>query len=138
MLANSIGMKTCMEVGHYKFTYMLSHVGPKYEDLVEIYCHAHWHLPDPNFRLEDVWRSGKLLSLDHPEILYLPPNLPGSTPKKPNLIPSQARDLVKELLQERANRPTSTNPSRHSSCWACDNESRVICSKQSSYFARFS
>ena len=119
--------KTYMEVGHYRFTYMLSHVGPKYEDLVEIYCHAHWHQPDPRFRLEDVWRSGKLLPLDHPEILYLPPNLPGSTPKKPNLIPSQARegnpeledmnhqelvDLVKELLQERANRPTSTNPSK--------------------------
>ena len=67
------------------------------------------------------------MPLDHPEILYLPPNLPGSTPKKPNLIPPQARegnpeledmnhqelvDLVKELLQERANRPTSTNPSK--------------------------
>ena len=36
MLANSIGKKTRMEVGHYRFTYMLSHVGPKYEDLVEI------------------------------------------------------------------------------------------------------
>ena len=107
---------------------MLSHVGSKYEDLVEIYCHAHWHQPDPNFRLEDVWRSGKLLPLDHPEILHLPPSLPVSTPKKPNLIPSQARegnpeledmnhqelvDLVKELLQERANRPTSTNPSKN-------------------------
>ena len=127
MLANSIGKKTYMEVGHYRFTYMLSHVGPKYEDLVEIYCHAHWHQPDPRFRLKDVWRSGKLLPLDHPEILYLPPNLPGSTPKKPNLILSQAGegnpeledmnhqelfDLVKELLQERANRPTSTNPSK--------------------------
>ena len=55
MLANSIGKKTYMEVGHYRFTYMLSNVGPKYEDLVEIYCHAHWHQPDPNFRLEDVW-----------------------------------------------------------------------------------
>ena len=124
MLANSIGKKTYMEVGPYKFTYMLSHVGPKYEDLVEIYRHAHWHQPDPRFRLEDVW---KLLPLDHPEILYLPPNLPGSTPKKSNLIPSQGRegnpeledmnhqelvDLVKELLQERANRPTSTNPSK--------------------------
>ena len=54
-----------------------------------------------------------------PEILYLPPNLPCSTPKKANLIPSQTReeipdledmnhqelvDLVKELLKERANR----------------------------------
>ena len=93
MLANSIGKKTYMEVGHYNFTYMLSHVGPKYEDLLEIYCRAHWHQPDPRFRLvEDVWGTGKLLPLDHPEILYLPPNLPGSTPKKPNLIPSQARE----------------------------------------------
>ena len=127
MLANSIGKKTYMEVGHYRFTYMLSHVGPKYEDLVEIYCHAHWHQPDPYFRLEDVWRSGKLLPLEHPEIFYLPPNLPGSTPKKANVIPSQAReetpeledmnhqefvDLVKELLQERANRPPPTNTSK--------------------------
>ena len=127
MLANSIGKKTYMEVGHYRFTHMLSHVGPKYEDLVEIYCHAHVHQPDPNFRLEDVWTTGKLLRLEHPEILYLLPNLPGSTPKKANLIPSQARgetpdledmnhqelvDLVKELLQERANRPPPTNTSK--------------------------
>ena len=127
MLADSIGKKTYMEVGHYKVTYMLSHVGPKYEDLVEIYCHAHWHQPDHRFRLEDVWRSGKLLPLEHPEILYLPPSLPGFTPKKPNIIPSQTRgenpdledmnhqelvDLVKELLQERANRPPPTNPSK--------------------------
>ena len=92
LLENSIGKKTHMEVGHYRFTYMLFHVGPKYEDLVEIYCHAHWNQPDPNFRLEDVQRSGKLLPLEHPEILYLPPNLPGSTPKKANLIPSQTRE----------------------------------------------
>ena len=106
---------------------MLSHVEPKFEDLVEIYCHAHWHQLDPNFRLEDVWRSETLLHLDHPEILYLPPSLPGSTPKKANVIPSQAReetseledrnhqelvDSVKELLQERTNRPTPTNPSK--------------------------
>ena len=126
MLANSIGKKTYMEVGNYRFTYMLSHVGPKYEDLVEIYFHAHWHQPDPNFRLEDVWRTGKLLPLEHPEILYLPPNLPGFIQKIANFIPSQAReetpeledmnhqelvDLAKELLQERANRPppTTTN-----------------------------
>ena len=60
-------------------------------------CHAHWHQPDPNFRLEDVWRSGKLFPLDHPEILYLPPSLPGSTPKKSNLISSQAREENPEL-----------------------------------------
>ena len=50
MLANSIDKKTYVEVEHYRFTYMLFHVGLKYEDLVEIYCHAHWHQPDPNFR----------------------------------------------------------------------------------------
>ena len=128
MLAHSICKKTNMEVGHYRFTYMLSHVRPKYEDLVEIYCHAHMHQPDPNFRLEDVWRTGKLLPLEHPEILYLPPNLPGSTPKKVNFyFPSKGReetpeledmnhqelvDLVKELLQERANRPPQTNTNK--------------------------
>ena len=94
---------------------------------VEIYCHADWHQPHPNFRLEDVWRPEKLLPLEHPEILYLPPNLPGSTPKKANLIPSGSReetpnleemnhqelvDLVKELLQERANRPPPTIPNK--------------------------
>ena len=67
------------------------------------------------------------MPLEHPEILYLPPNLPGSTPKKANLIPFQAReetpdledmnhqelvDLVKEFLQERANRPAPTNTSK--------------------------
>ena len=88
MLANSIGKKTYMEAGHYRFTYILCHVGPKYEDLVQIYCHAHWHQPDPNFILEDVWRTRKLLPLEHPEIFYLLPNLPGSTPKKANVIPS--------------------------------------------------
>ena len=127
MLANSIGKKTHMEVGHYRFTYMLSHVGPKHEDLVEIYCHAHWHQPDPNFRLEDVWESGKLLPTEHPEIFNLPQNLSGSTLKKDNPIFSQTReetpdleemnhqelvDLVKELLQERANRPPPTIPNK--------------------------
>ena len=92
LLAISIGKKTHKEIGHYRCTNMLSHVGPKYEDLVEIYCHANWHQPDPNFRLEDVWRYGKLLPLEHPEMLYLPPNLPGSTPKKTNSIPSQTRE----------------------------------------------
>ena len=55
------------------------------------------------------------MPLDHPEILYLPPNLPGSTPKNPELEDMNHQelvDLVKELLQERANRPTSTNPSK--------------------------
>ena len=55
------------------------------------------------------------MPLEHPEILYLPQSPLGSTPKKPNLIPSQAKgenpeledmnhqelvDLVRELLRE--------------------------------------
>ena len=67
--------------------------------------------------------------MEHPEILYIPQNLPGSTPKKANLIPCQAReeipelkdmnhqelvDLVKELLQERANRPPPTTTNKDS------------------------
>ena len=59
--------------------------------------------------------------------MYLPSNLPGSTPNKANFIPSQAReetlelenmnhqelvDLVKELLQERANRPPPANTNK--------------------------
>ena len=55
------------------------------------------------------------MPLEHPEILYLPPNLPSSTPKKANLIPSQTREEspdLEELLQERANRPPSTIPNK--------------------------
>ena len=55
MLNNSFERKIPKQVGHYRFTCMLSHVGPKYEDLVEIYCHAHWGNPNPNFRGEGVW-----------------------------------------------------------------------------------
>ena len=127
MLENFLERKTSMEVGHYRFIYMLSHVGPKYEDLVEIYCHAHWSYPDSNFRAEDIWGAGTFHSLEHPEILYLPPNLPGSTPKKATLLPSQSAcktpdleemnyqglvDLVKELLQERANRLSAPTPNK--------------------------
>ena len=127
MLANSFGKKTHLGVGHYKFTYMLSNVGPKYEDLVEIYCHAHWGQPDPNFTLEDVQELGKLLPDEHPEILYLPPGLPGSTPKKVNPSPLQVPktvpdleemndeelvEFVKELLQEKANRLQTTTPNK--------------------------
>ena len=81
----------------------------------------------PNFRLEDVWGPGKLLATEHAEILYLPPNLPGSTPKKTKPISSQTReetpdleemnhqelvDLVKELLQGRVNRHPPTIPNK--------------------------
>ena len=82
MLNNSFERKIPKQVGHYRFTYMLSHVGPKHEDLVEIYCHAHWGNPNPNFRREDVWESGKLYPWNHPEMLYLPPNLPGPLQRK--------------------------------------------------------
>ena len=110
------------------FTYMLSHVGPKYDDLVNIYCHAHWGSPHPSFRREDVWEAGILQQMEHPEMLYLSPNLPGSTPRKPEMVrnPTEGNlphveemghheliDLVKKLLVERASKPTSlTNPSK--------------------------
>ena len=65
--------------------------------------------------------------MEHPEILYLPPNLPGSTPKKATSLSSQTIDktpdleemnhqelveLVKELLQERANRLSAPTPNK--------------------------
>ena len=66
--------------------------------------------------------------MEHPEMLYLPPNLPGSTPRKPEMVrnPTEGNlpnleemghyeliDLVKKLLVERASKPTSlTNPSK--------------------------
>ena len=107
---------------------MLSHVGPKYDDLVNIYCHAHWGSPHPSFRREDIWEAGTLQPMEHPEMLYLPPNLPGSTPRKPEMVkdPTEGTlpsleemrhheliDLVKKLLAERASKPTSlTNPNK--------------------------
>ena len=110
------------QVGHYRFTYMLSYVGPKYDDLVNVYCHAHWSSPHPSFRREDVWEADTLQPMEHPEMLYLPPSLPGSTPKKPEMVrnPTEGNlpdleemghhelvDLVKQLLVERASKPTS-------------------------------
>ena len=66
--------------------------------------------------------------MEHPEMLYLPPNLPGSTPRKLEMVkePTEGNlpsleemghheliDLVKKLLAERASKPTSlTNPSK--------------------------
>ena len=117
-----------MQVAHYHFTFMLSHVGPKYEDLVDLYCQAHLGEPHPSFRKEDIWVQGSLQPMEHPEMLYLPPNLPGFTPKKANIAKPQPRsdlpsceemgqqelvELVKQLLEERANRPTPlSNPNK--------------------------
>ena len=128
MLNNSFHKRTSMQVAHYQFTFMLSHVGPKYEDLVDLYCQAYWGEPHPNFRKEDVWVQGSLQPMEHPEMLYLPPTLPGSTPKKASIAKPLSRsdlpsleemgqqelvDLVKHLLEERANRPTSlSNPNK--------------------------
>ena len=128
MLNNSFHKRTSMQVAHYQFTFMLSHVGPKYEDLVDLYCQAYWGEPHPSFRKEDVWVQGSLQPMEHPEMLYLPPTLPGSTPKKASIAKPQSRsdlpsleemgqqelvDLVKQLLEERANRPTSlSNPNK--------------------------
>ena len=66
--------------------------------------------------------------MEYPEMLYLPPHLPGSTPKKPDMVkePTEGNlpsleemrhhelvDLVKKLLEERASKPTPlTNPSK--------------------------
>ena len=128
MLNNSFHKRTSMQVAHYQFTFMLSHVGPKYEDLVDLYCQAYWGEPHPSFRKEDVWVQGSLQPMEHPEMLYLPPTLPGSTPNKASIAKPQSRsdlpsleemgqqelvDLVKQLLEERANRPTSlSNPNK--------------------------
>ena len=115
-----------MQVAHYQFTFMLSHVGPKYEDLVDLYCQAYWGEPHPSFRKEDVWVQGSLQPMEHPEMLYLPPTLPGSTPKKASTAKPQSEndppkleemgqqeliDLVRQLFEERANRPLS-NPNK--------------------------
>ena len=77
--------------------------------------------PHPSFRREDVWEAGTLHPMEHPEMLYLPPNLPGSTPKKPELVRNPTEgdptnleemghheliDLVKKLLAERASKST--------------------------------
>ena len=86
LLSDFFNRRIHKQVGHYRFTYMLSHVGPKYDDLVNIYCHAHWGSPHPSFRREDIWETGTLQPMEHPEMLYLPPNLPGSTPRKPEMV----------------------------------------------------
>ena len=128
MVDNSFHKRTSMQVAHYHFTFMLSHVGPKYEDLVDLYCQAHLGESHPSFRKEDVWVQGSLQPMEHPEMLYLPPNLPGSTPKKADIAKPQSRsdlpsleemgqhelvELVKQLLEERANRQTPlSNPNK--------------------------
>ena len=125
MVDNSFHKRTAMQVAHYHFTFMLTHVGPKYEDLVDLYCQAHLGEPHPSFRKEDVWVQGSLQPMEHPEMLYLPPNLPGSTPKKAKPQPGndplrleemgqqELVELVKQLLEERANRQTPlSNPNK--------------------------
>ena len=128
MLNNFFDRRVQKQVGHYRLTYMLSHVGPKYDDLVDIYCHAHWGNPHPSYRKEDIWEAGTLQPLENPEMLYLPPNVPGSTPKKADMAKVHTEgdsssleemghqelvDLVKKLLEETASKPTPlTNPSK--------------------------
>ena len=125
MVDNSFHKRTTMQVAHYHFTFMLSHVGPKYEDLVDLYCQAHLGEPQPSFRKEDVWAQGSLQPMEHQEMLYLPPNLPGSTPKKakpqsrsePPRLEEMGQqelvELVKQLLEGRANRQTPlSNPNK--------------------------
>ena len=101
LLSDFFDKRIQTQVGHYRFTYMLSHVGPKYDDLVNIYCHAHWGSPHPSFRRKDIWEAGTLQPMEHPEMLYLPPNLPGSTPKKPEMVkgPKTSRDKLLQALK---------------------------------------
>ena len=126
MLNYSFEKKTPKQVRRYMFIYKLSHVGPRYDDLVEIYCHAHWGNLNP--KREDVWESGKLYPWDRPEMFYLSPNLTGSTPKKATTTHLNAEDdspdleemghkdlvdLVKRLLEERTSKPAQlTNPKK--------------------------
>ena len=128
MVDNSFHKRTSMQVAHYHFTFMLSQVGPKYEDLVDLYYQAHMGGPHPSFRKEDVWVQGSLQPMEHPEMLYLLPNLPGSTPKKAEIAKPQSGndfpsleemgqqelvELVRQLLVERANKPTPiANPNK--------------------------
>ena len=148
MVDNSFHKRISMQVAHYHFTFMLSHVGPKYEDLVDLYCQAHLGEPHPSFRKEDVWVQGSLQPMEHPAMLYLPPNLPGSTPKKANIAKPQSRsdlpsleeigqqelvELVKQLLEERANRPTPlSNPNKDATVadHTCMNQESLIQSSQ--------
>ena len=125
---NSFQKRTSLQVAHYHFTFMLSQVGPKYEDLVDLYYQAHMGGPHPSFRKEDVWVQGSLQPMEHPEMLYLLPNLPGSTPKKAEIAKPQSGndfpsleemgqqelvELVRQLLVERANKPTPiANPNK--------------------------
>ena len=126
LLSDFFDRRIQTQVGHYRFTYMLSHVGPKYDDLVNIaMLIGVVHILASG---EDVWEAGTLQPMEHPEMLYLPPNLPGSTPRKPEMVrnPTEGNlpnleemghhelvDLVKKLLVERASKPTSlTNPSK--------------------------
>ena len=114
--------------GSLSFHFHVVSCWPRYEDLVDLYYQAHLGGPHPSFRREDVWVPGLLQPMEHPEMLYLPPNLPGSTPKKANIAKPQSRndfpsleemgqqeliELVKQLLEERANRPTPLpNPNK--------------------------
>ena len=103
---------------------MLTHVGPLYNDLIEIYCHAHWGQPDPNYRKKDVWEVGRLQPQKHPEILYLSPSLIGFTPKKVSTQnrgnPPKREDmehhelvgLVKTFMEERNSKPPIPTPEK--------------------------
>ena len=122
LVEHSMSRMEEMEVAQYKCQYMLTHVGPLYNDLVEIYCHAHWGQPDTNYRKEDVWKIGRLQPQEHPEILYLPPSLIGSTPKKASTQsrgnPPKIEDvehhelvgLIKKLMEERNSKQPIPTP----------------------------
>ena len=83
----------------------------------------HCGQPDPNYRKEDVWEVGRLQPQEHPEILYLPPSLIGSTPKKastqsrgnPKIEHMEHHELVglvKKLMEERNSKPPIPTPTK--------------------------
>ena len=59
--------------------------------------------PHPSYRREDIWEAGALQTMEHPEMLYLPPNLPGSTPKTPDMakVPTEGNlPSLEEMEQQ--------------------------------------
>ena len=43
------------------------------------------------------WEAGTLHPMEHPEMLYLPPSLPGSTPKKPEMVRNPTEGNLPDL-----------------------------------------
>ena len=107
LLSDFFDKRIQTQVGHYRFTYMLSYVGPKYDDLVNVYCHAHWSI----LRCYTYLQVCQDLLLKKPEKVRNPTE--GNLPDLEEMGHHELVDLVKQLLVERASKPTSlTNPNK--------------------------